>query len=50
MMKNDETSGMLAKDWRPQPEGQDAQPKWSGLKQTEQDRRMESAPEFSEWT
>jgi hypothetical protein len=40
--------GILARDWWPQPEGQDAQPIWKGHKQTEQDRHMENNPAFAD--
>lgn len=39
--------GILAKDWQPQAEGLDAQPKWSGLKQSESEKRFE-LPEFED--
>lgn len=46
-MRRDISDALLAKEWRPQPEGQDAQPKWCGLTKEELAARSRyEHPEF----
>jgi hypothetical protein len=42
------TKSILWPGLLPQPEGQDAQPKWSGWRLSAFERRIEDSPEFGE--
>ena len=39
----------LAKAYKPQPEGQDAQPKWCGRKVSADEQRYQTDPAFEDW-
>lgn len=37
---------LLHPDWRPEPEGDQAQPKWNGRKNSEAEQRFQTEPQF----